>query len=223
MRVLKAEVNNPDFLEFADGVPVPKALSKDANGNYFVTPGYENSPNVNDNFRKIVSNPKLYNFYNAMTNYYFKMQSLTKGKKIGYRSPGFAASKMENLAKHGLIKSMGKGWDQYVDKYWNKESQQDLAANTFGDLKGEVRMRFTEQLEKGMQSEDIISSVIKYALEANYNIAMQRVTPKVDAYISYLETLSADLKTKIEAGTTSVVDPVTAKEKLETWQNASVS
>ena len=213
VRVLKAEVNNPDFLEFADGVPVPKALSKDANGNYFVTPGYESSPNVNDNFRKIVSNPKLYNFYNAMTNYYFKMQSLTKGKKIGYRSPGFAASKMENLAKHGLVKSMGKGWDQYVDKYWNKESQQDLAANTFGDLKGEVRMRFTEQLEKGMQSEDIISSVIKYALEANYNIAMQRVTPKVDAYISYLETLSADLKTKIEAGTTSVVDPVTAKRE----------
>lgn len=213
LRVLKPEVNNPDFLEFPDGIPVPKALSKDANGNYFVTPGYENSDNVNTNFKKIASNPELYNFYNTITNYYFKTQSSTKGKKIGYRSPGFAASKMENLAKHGLIKSMGKGWDQYVDKYWKAQSQQDLVENTFGDLKGEVRMRYTQQLDRGMQSEDIISSVIKYALEANYNIAMQRVTPKVDAYISYLETLSGDLKTKIQAGTTSIVDPITGKRE----------
>ena len=214
IKKLKDEAKNPDFLEFADGVPVPKALSKDAAGNYYITPGYENSQNVNPNFKKILADPQLRDFYNTMTNYFFKMQERTKGKKIGYVSPGFASSKMENLSKNGLIKSLGVGWDQYVDRYWKAEGEQDLAENTFGDLKGQVRMRYTQQLSKGLQSEDVISSIIKYSLEANYNIAMQRVTPKVDAYIAYLETLSADLKTKVEAGTTSYEDPVTGKRQV---------
>ena len=81
-----------------------------------------------------------------------------------------------------------------MDKHLKKESEQDSAANIYGDIGERIRMRFSNQLSEDIQSNDAIGSVIKWATEAHMNIAMQNIAPKSKAFIQFLELQAEKLK-----------------------------
>jgi hypothetical protein len=219
MKRLKETAKNPDFLQSADGIPMPKAISKNANGHYVITPGYEGSENVNEKYKQLMRDGELFTFYNKLMDLYFKRQSQTEGRKVGYMVPGFAASTVESIATEGLMGSFQKQWKTYIDKNVKTFGEQDKVDNAFGDLGGRIRMRYTKQLSEDLQSKDAIGCMMKYCLEANYNIAMQEVTPMADAFIEYLELLSEDLKQSVLSGSSSYVDPVTGERKVADMSN----
>lgn len=211
---LKESAKNPNFLQSADGIPMPQGIVKDSEGHYQVQPGYESSGNVNAKYRQIMADPEVFNFYNKMMDAFFAQQKKVEGRRIGYMVPGYAMTTIESIARDGVLKSMERQWDLFIDKQIKAKGAQDRVENTFGDLGGRVRMRYTEQLPEELQSQDAVGALLKYSLEAEYNIAMQEVTPMADAFIEYLELLSEDLKKTIQAGKTITIDPVTKKKKV---------
>lgn len=219
MKRLKETAKNPDFLQSADGIPMPKAISKNANGHYVITPGYEGSKNVNEKYKQLMQDGELFTFYNKLMDLYFKRQSQTEGRKVGYMVPGFAASNVESIATEGMMGAFKKQWKTYIDKSVKTHGQQDEVENAYGDLGGRIRMRYTNQLSEDIQSKDAVGCMMKYCLEANYNIAMQEVTPMADAFIEYLELLSEDLKQSVLSGTSTYTDPVTGEKKVADMSN----
>lgn len=211
---LKESAKNPNYLQSADGIPMPKGVVQTPEGHYMVAPGFEGSKNISQKYKDIMKDPEVFNFYNKMMDMFLGLQKKVEGRKVGYMVPGYAASLVENIASEGMFKAFGKQWEKYVDKSVNAYGEQDRVNNTFGDLGGRIRMRYTEQLSENLQTKDAVGALIKYALEANYNIAMQEVAPMADAHIEYLELLSEDLKKKIQAGKTFATDPVTGEKRV---------
>jgi hypothetical protein len=211
---LKETAKNPNFLQSADGIPMPQGVVKDAQGHFQVMPGFESSTNISSKYRSIMADPEIFAFYNKMMDAFFDQQKKIEGRRIGYMVPGYSMSTIESISRDGVLKSFERQWDLFIDKNIRKYGAQDRVENTFGDLGGRIRMRYTEQLPEELQSQDAVGALLKYTLEAEYNIAMQQVTPMADAFIEYLELLSEDLKKTIQAGKTTTIDPVTNKRKL---------
>ena len=210
---LKESSKNPDFLKSPDGIPMPKAVVKNADGNYVIDPAYQNSPNVNSKYLELMNNPEVFSFYNDTMKMFFNLQSKVEGRKIGYMVPGYAASAIENLKGKGLRESLSSEYEKFIDKNVRAYGSIDEVENTFGDHGSKIRHRFTKQLSENMQTQDAIGAVIKYATEAHYNIAMQEVAPQADMYIEHLEFMAEQLQKKIQQGKpTTIKDKTTGKE-----------
>lgn len=197
---IKESAKNPDFLKNADGIPLPKALSIDADGKYVVTPGYENSPNISEGYRELSKNTEVFSFYNDLLKLYLDMQSKVEGRKLGYKVPGFAASTIENLTSKGLIDSFKSERKKFVERNLKGVSEIDANEGTFGSLNGQLRQRYTQQLSEDFQTRDVIGAIVKYTIEAQMNIAMQEVAPKADAFIEYFELQASKLQREKEDG-----------------------
>jgi hypothetical protein len=196
IKKLKESSYNPNFLKSPDGIPMPKGVYQNSDKSYAIDRTVYKPTNVNSKYIAIMNDPELFSFYNKLTNMFFELQSKVDGKKIGYKVPGFASTLMQNFSREGVIEGSKNRWEQYIDKAWRTESIQDSVENTFGDNGGRIRLRFNDQLPENMQSKDSIGCLIKWVTEANYNIAMQEVTPMADTFLSYLELQEEDL-TKI--------------------------
>lgn len=198
IKKIKESAKNPDFLKNADGIPLPKALSIDADGKYVVTPGYENSPNISEGYKELSKNTEVFSFYNDLLKLYLEMQSKVEGRKMGYKVPGFAASTIENLSRKGLVDSFKSEGKKFVERNLRGSSEIDDNEGTFGSLNGKLRQRFTQQLSEEFQTRDVIGAIVKYTIEAQMNIAMQEVAPKADAFIEYFELQASKLQKAIE-------------------------
>lgn len=211
---LKESSKNPNFLKSPDGIPMPKAVTKDSNGNYTIDPAFRNSPNVNAKYIDLMNNPEVFAFYNSLMKMFFDLQTKAEGRKIGYMVPGYAASTIENIKGKGLQQAVADEYNKFIDKNVLAIGAIDKAENTFGTHGDKIRHRFTEQLPEGMQTQDAIGAVIKYATEIHYNIAMQQVAPQADMYIEHLEFMAEQLQKKIVATkpTVTIKDKETGKE-----------
>ena len=201
IKKIKESAKNPDFLKNADGIPLPKALSIDADGRYVVTPGYENSPNISEGYKELSKNTEVFSFYNDLVKLFLEMQSKVEGKKLGYRVPGFAASTIENLARKGFKGFVKSERKKFVERNISGgDSEIDQNEGTYGSLNGKLRQRYTQQLSEDFQTQDVIGAIVKYTIEAQINIAMQEVAPKADAFIEYFEYQASKLQKEIESG-----------------------
>lgn len=214
LRRLKEDVKNDNFLESPDGIPMPNNIAKNIDGSYSVIPGMEHKKFefkneegqtqlvnlVNPKYLEISKDKNLLTFYNKLLGFYFKMQEKIDGKRTGYNAPGFAASFVENLYNEGVISAIKKQGVKRIDKMF-LHSEQDRAENKYGDLGTSLRLHNADQLPENMQSQDVVGSILKYGLEAQYNISMQEVAPQMEGAIEYLELLSNDIGEKIQAKT----------------------
>lgn len=204
---------NPNFIKSRDGIPLPKGLYKDDKDNLQIEIGYENSSNINQGFKDIRANKEMSDFYDATANIFFNIQKDMEGRSSEYRMPGFAASPIETLlaSNYNLMTYAKKQFAIFEDKYLKINSEQDQTENLYGDINTPgTRMRFNRQLEKSMQSEDIIGSIFKYAVESHYTRATQEVAPYINSTIDYLSNIEENLQSKIIA---SPVATVTRGEK----------
>ena len=200
IKKLKESAKNPDFLQSAEGIPLPKAISKSPTGEFVITPGYENSANVSAKYKQMMSNPEVFSFYNDMMNMFFDLQQKVEGRKVGYMIPGFAASKIENITTKGVLGSLGAEYEKFKENAWRDQSSTDKVDGYFGELNGKLRHGYTEQLPENLQTKDAIGAIMKYSIEAQYNIAMQEVAPMADTFIEYFEFMSSKLKEDIQSG-----------------------
>lgn len=227
-RKVKKESKNKGFLKSADGYPMPKGVSKRADGSLSLDPTVTNPDNINQKYTELGKDPELMEFYNAMTKLFFDLQSKTTEKKIGYQSPGFAASTMETFADgDGIMDAMKKNWDVFRDKTLKLHgSHQDLVNNDYGDapMDGQVFLKNNSQLPLELQSRDVVSNIMKWSVGAHYNIAMAEVAPQMESFIDYLKLLQDDIEKRIqnkvtvtdEAGNKRVVD---MRKRFDELQN----
>jgi hypothetical protein len=201
VKKIKESAKNPDFLQSAEGIPLPKAISKSPTGEFVITPGYENSANVSAKYKQMMNNPEVFSFYNDMMNMFFDLQQKVEGRKVGYMIPGFLASKIENITTKGVTGSIGAEYEKFKENTWRRQSAVDRVDGYFGELNGKLRHGYTEQLPENLQTKDAIGAIMKYSIEAHYNIAMQEVAPMADTFIAYFELMSSNLKEKIKSGT----------------------
>lgn len=222
IKKLKESSYNPDFLKSPDGIPMPKGVYQASDKSYQIDRSNYKPDNINSKYLKIMNDPELFSFYNKLTTMFFNLQTKVDGKKIGYMVPGFSSTTMQNFSREGIIEGAKNRWEQYLDKAWKTDSLQDQVDNTFGDQGGRIRLRFNDQLPENMQSKDAIGCLIKWTTEANYNIAMQEVTPVVDTFISYLQ-LQADDLSKIVLNKSIVKDkdgrPIDMNKRLNELNN----
>lgn len=223
---IKESAKNPDYLESPDGIPMPKAISQDENGHYYITPGYENSSSVSSKYKSLMENTELFSFYNDVMDMYFELQKKVEGKKMGYMVPGFAASTVENIARKGMFGSFKAEYEKFKDKTWRNQSLSDAVDGRYGDLNGLLRHRFTRQLPEDMQTRDAIGAIMKYSLEAEMNIALQEVAPKADSFIMYLEYTLKNLQQEVASGNKftrtnaeGVDMPVDMKKRISELEN----
>lgn len=201
---------NPNFISGPGGIPMPKEVMMDPEGHYTVDPNAVITGNINEKYMKILGNPKVAEFYHAMADLFFDLQKKSEGRKVGYQIPGFASSTVENMARDGVSKALQKQWRIFLDKnikgIGESESKQDIVENAFGDLGSRLRMRYSDQLEEGLQSEDAVGAIMKWATEAHFNIAMQEVAPKSEAFVEFLKMQRGELEKRISAGQSVVLD-----------------
>ena len=208
--VIEKGVYNPNYLESPDGIPMPKNIEKISDHMYAPIEG-AGIENINPRYLELYNDPDLFEFYNAMTSMFFKLQKQTDGRSLGYIIPGNVSTFTETLYKEGLSKAIQKQKDIYVDKNLKAYgSAQDLNDNIFGDSTN-IRLKGNQQLDALYQSKDSVSSIMKWCAEAHYNIAMQEAQPLVDAFIDELKTKSLELKQKIQKGDKSTVRDVDGK------------
>jgi hypothetical protein len=205
-RVLKESAKNPNYHLSADNIPMPKGIDKDAEGNIEINHSLVDKKNVNDKYMQVMADPELGEFYTALTKMHFSLQKRIEGNPVGYKVPGYAASSVENLARKGILGSIDSEVKKFIDANLNVHGEQDLASNVFGDAGQVIRMGHSHQLSKDLQTQDAIGAVMKYAMEAHYNIAMQEVAPMSEAYIQLLELKAEDLKKEIQKGKTTFTD-----------------
>jgi len=198
---------NENFLKSPDGIPLPKEITINPDGEYVIDPKATVVKNVDPKYLKILNNPELKELYNSFTKMFFSLQEKTEGRKIGYNAPGIASSFVENIARDGFIKGFKKQKDIFLDKHIKLgESQQDRVENVFGELGKPLRMKFTDQLGEGLQSEDVIGSVMQWSTEAHMNIAMQEAAPKSKAFVEYLKLLRSDIDKDNKKGQTFITN-----------------
>jgi hypothetical protein len=197
---IRESAKNPDFMQSAEGVPMPKAVTKNDKGHYIIAPGFENSLNINPKYKKMMADQEVFDFYNDIMDMYFGMQKKVEGRKIGYMVPGFAASAIENISRKGFKSAIEGEYSKFVDRAFRQNSKQDHVDGTYGDMNGKLRHRFTDQLDEGMQSRDAIGSIMKYTVEAQYNVSMQEVAPRAEGFVDYLELQLSNLRKEVGSG-----------------------
>jgi hypothetical protein len=219
---------NKDFLKSADGIPMPKNIQK-IDGVYTVIPGMENMmvtdpltgqsfPAVNPKYMQLMNNPEVFNFYNQLMNMYFKLQNKVDGRRTGYLVPGMAASTIENFSTLGISDSIRKQMDTYIDKELRtKGSKQDYIDNSYGALGDVIKLSGANQLPLSLQTTDSIGALMQYAGEAHYKAAMQEAAPVANMTIEYLEMLSENIQSKIQAKDFTYIDPITNKKSTVDW------
>ncbi len=213
--LIKEGAYNKDFHKGPENILLPKGIQYDGNNKYSVKQGYDSDPHINSKFNDIKKDKEIGEFYNLLSDLFFGLQSGVEGKKIGYQIPGFASSLVEKFASSkSMSQTFKEEWDLFVDKNFKTVSKQDIAENIFGDLGAKLRHRFTNQLPENMQSQDAISSIMKYSVEAHFNIGMQQSAPMVNTYIKYLENQKEELERSSSTGKIKVKDPETGKERL---------
>ena len=211
---------NPNFIKGPDGIPLPKELKLSDEGHYLLDPTMAATKNINDQYMKILNNPQLFEFYNAMTDMFFDLQQKIEGRKIGYQVPGFAASLGESIANEGFKAGFAKQYNSFIDRHLKAESsQQDQGENLYGDIGTKIRMRFSNQLGENIQSSDTIGSIMKWATEAHMNISMQEVAPKSKAFIEFMKLKKEELAKDVLKGDVFITDEVTgARVKVDLKQ-----
>src|SRR5690606_22934994 len=139
-------------------------------------------------YAELRNNPEMMVFYNALSNLFFDLQKKVNGRKIGYQVPGYASSSVENVTELGMVEATKKNWKVCEDSVLKvKNSEQDIVSNEFGDDSGlmdGIRLRFNNQLPLELQTRDTIGAIMKWSIEAQYNISMQEAQPVVDSFIS---------------------------------------
>lgn len=198
---------NPNFIKGHDGIPLPKEIILNSEGEYIIDPNARTTKNVNPKYVKILNDPQIYELYNALTDMFFSLQQRTEGKKNGYQIPGIASSFVENVARNGFLKAFNKQKNIFFDKHLKTlESQQDAVENAFGDLGQTLRMRFTDQLSEELQTEDAIGAIMQYCTEAHMNIAMQEIAPQSKSFIELLKLQRKDIEKSISTGGKYITD-----------------
>lgn len=177
---------NDNYIKSPDGVPMPNNIVLN-NNIYSAT----SSRNINSKYLALQSNPEVFELYNAITNHFFNIQKKVEGKTNGYLVPGYAANTVESFKAEGDFKSFLKNQVAIVhDKHLKfKNSAIDSVENIFGNHGSKTRNLHANQLPENLQSKDAIGSILRYSVEANYNIALQKVTPMADNYIEYIKDL----------------------------------
>lgn len=211
--VMKPGAYNENYHKSPDGVPLPKGIAYKGNNEYVIEKGYENDPNIDESFKNIKNDKDINEYYNALTDLFFGIQSKLEGRKIGYLVPGYASSLVERMhSDKSLTDVFKQEGAQFIDAVFRTSgSQQDASENIYGTSGSKVRLKHNTQLTKDMQSEDVLGSVIKFSLEGHYNMAMQEAAPLIESYIDYLKVLENDLKDKINSGISYMKDPVTGE------------
>jgi hypothetical protein len=208
--VIEKGVYNPDYLESSDGIPMPKNIIQ-LSDNIYIPANNANLENINPKYLELYKDKDLFDFYNAISTMYFKLQKQVDGKSLGYIIPGNISEFSETLYKEGLVKAITKQKDLYIDKNLKAYgSAQDLNDNIFGESTS-IRLKGNKQLDELYQSKDVVSSIMKWSAEAHYNVAMQEAQPIVDAFISELKSKAAELQEKIQKGDKSVIRDVDGK------------
>jgi hypothetical protein len=207
---IKPGAYNPNFIKGPGNIPLPKEVQVDADGNFYIAPGTA-TVNTNEKYIEMMNDPDVFELYTAMSDLFFDLQERTEGKKIGYRIPGFAASAVQNIKNDGFSKAMSKQWKIYQDKNFKgivagSLSEQDRVESAFGELGSKLRMRFSEQLGENLQSEDAIGSIMQWATEAHYNIAMQEIAPISESMVELLKLQRSELEQKVASGQSVVVN-----------------
>ncbi len=192
---LKEEAKNPNYIEGVDNVPLPKGVISMGDGLYSLSPEGMSNKNVDSKFKTIVADKDLKNYYDTLTTYYFGLQKMMVGQKMGYKIPGFAAGKIENFKRLGFKDGLSKEMAIAIDKHLKfQSSEQDFSENMFGDLGSNIRSRFTRQLGEELQTTDSISAIYKFATEAHYNQAMQEAQPQVEGVVEYYNEMIKVMK-----------------------------
>ena len=224
---LKEEAYNPDFLKSPDGIPMPNSIYKHTDGSLRIIPGMENSLNINENYKALMKDNELFEFYNALMDMNFSLQKKIEGKTIGYMVPGIAESRIQSISSAKSMNDFVKKQTKiFVDKNFKLASEQDTSENMFGNLgTDKIRMGFSSQLSEDLQSTDAIGCALEYALECHNNIAKQEAAPIMNSAIQFLKlqrselekiSLSGEIYKNNPDGTKSTVD---IKKRLKELDN----
>ena len=208
---MKQGAYNPAFIKGPEGIPMPKEIKVSDEGHYVMDTTQGPSTNIDAKYLELLSNPRLFEFYNATTDLFFNLQEKIEGRKIGYLVPGFAASLIESIANSSIKEGFAKQYNAFIDKHLKAEGQQDRSENIYGDIGSRIRMRFSNQLGEEIQSTDAIGSIMKWATEAHMNIAMQEVAPKSKAFIEFMKLKREELAKDVLKGDVYVTDEVTGE------------
>lgn len=201
LKKIKDAAINPNFIKGPDSIPLPKAVEINGEGHFKIKPGFEGSVNVNAKYNSIMKDPELAEYYESISKMFFNKQRQIEGRKIGWQIPGFESTSIEDISREGFTKAFGRSWERFKDSNLKlSKSEDDIVNNVFGDAGSRIRMRFTEQFSEDLQSKDAAGSIMKYAIEAHNNIAMQEVAPKADAFIELLKLQRKELQQKILSG-----------------------
>lgn len=215
---LKDEAKNPNYIEGIDNIPLPKGVISVGDGLYSLTSEGMHSPNVSQKFKDIVSDPEMKKYYDTLTSYYFKIQDMMIGQKMGYKVPGFSANKIENFKRLGFYNGMRKEIATAIDKHLKFNSgEQDYTENVWGELNNVVRSRFTSQLSEGIQTTDAINAIYKFATEAHYNNSMQEAQPQADGVIEYYNEMINMMK---NSHSTNKVIQGEMNKRIKEWESA---
>ena len=215
---LKEEAKNPNYIEGIDNIPLPKGVISMGDGLYSLSPEGMSSKNIDPKFKAIVADKDLKNYYDTLTTYYFGLQKMMVGQKMGYKIPGFAASKIENFKRLGFKKGLSKEMAIAIDKHLKfQSSEQDFSENIFGDLGGIIRGRFTRQLGEELQTTDSINAIYKFAVEAHYNKAMQEAQPQVEGVIEYYKE---QIKIMKNSKSTDPAIQAQINKRIKEWTSA---
>lgn len=213
--VIQQGALNPDYYQGHDGIPLPKEITiakEDTRARFVLKNPSLASGNINPKYLEILKSKERFQLYNAFSDMYFGLQKSIEGRNIGYLVPGFAGNIVENFMSEGLSKGVKKSINAFIDRNLKKEGQQDMVENIYGDLGSKVRMRFSKQLDEGIQSTSAINSVLKWVTEAHMAIAMQEVAPKSKAFVQLMKIKREELVKQKLRGDQFVIDEVTGKK-----------
>jgi len=209
--VITPGVENPNFLKSPDGIPMPKNIMKVADNVYAPIPG-KGFNNINEKYLELYNDKDIFEFYSAMASMFFGLQKKTDGKTLGYTIPGSVGGIVQNMFASSLGDAIQKQKEIFVDKNIKAYgSAQDLNDNIFGDLGNAIRLRGNNQLSELLQSPDSVSSIMQWAAEAHYNIAMQEVSPVVNAFVDELKSKELELQEKIQKGDKGIIKDIDGK------------
>lgn len=183
---------NKNYIRGFEGIPLPKAVVKNAAGEFVIND--PNSSNVNKKYLSILNDPDVNDLYQKVIKLHFNNQKDLEGKKIGYKVAGYGANALENYTFNNLKTALEREKKLFIDRNISKYGAEDLVSNVFGDLGDKIRSRYTEQLPLDLQSRDVIQAAVKYTAEANLNKAMSRNLPYVDSFIQDLERTRENLQ-----------------------------